>query len=115
MSPAARVLAACAALAAAFVLALLIGSAGGEGDETAGTPEVEALNPPKGSMSAPKLEQTGSIPSLQSKPQPASTPSTGSGESATAPSSSGTAPSTGGGSSGGSSGGGSTPPPPPPG
>jgi hypothetical protein len=115
LTSAARLSAAGAALVIAFVLALLVGSAGGDGDGNAKEPQVEVLKPAEGSMQAPKLEQTGSVPSLRSKPQQAPSASTGSTGSGGASSSSGTTPSTGGGSSGGSSGGGSTPPPPPPG
>ena len=107
-----RALATGAVLVAAFAAALLIGKGSGGQEQAATAAEVKALEAPGGSMNAPPLADTGSIPDLKPKPQPASTDTgstAGTTSSGTTPSTS-TTPSTGGGGGGG----GTTPPPPVP-
>ena len=102
-----RIAAACAVLVAAFAGALLIGRGGGE--EKADAPaEVKAIKAPAGSVTAPRLADTGKLPDLHETPEQPSTSGTGStGTSQTSTST----PSTGStGSTGTTGGGGGSPP-----
>ena len=108
-----RVAGVCVALAAAFAIALVAGKASGGDDGGGDVTEVKVVKASEGSMKAPKLAGTGSIPDLHEPPAPASSPaastpaSSGSGTSSGTTSSSPTTsaptvPSTGGGGGGGS-------------
>ena len=104
-----RVLAACALLVAAFVVALLIGRGGGEDaspESATAAPEIETLPAPK-PPDAPALSKTADVPDLKETP----VSSTDTGSTAGSTGSTGTTSGSGttsGGSTGGSSGGGST-------
>jgi hypothetical protein len=118
-----RVLAAGAVLVAAFLGALLVGRAGGDsGDDGAASVEVKTIKLPDQSARVVRVEDPGTIPDLQPKPQVTSTPTTGSNSTAgtstgtsSTPSTGTTTPSSGGGGGGGGGGGSTQPVARPPG